>query len=603
MSSRIHVMTDQLANQIAAGEVVEKPASVVKELVENALDAGATRVIVEVEDGGRQLIRVTDNGHGMTAEDAALSLRRHATSKIRTEADLWRIATLGFRGEALPAIASVSRLTLETKETDAMVGATIEAEGGEIRATGEAGIPAGTVLAVRDLFFNTPARRKFLRSSKTELSHVAEAITRLALWRPGVYFEFSEAGKTIMQVPATESLPERISALLGRQVLSHLFEFTESFPFFEMHGYATNPDFHRGSTKHIFPYINQRHVRDRVLIAAVTGAYAGHLIKGRYPAAVFNIEIDPSLVDVNVHPAKAEVRFRQPAGVFENLRRTLKNALAARFVQPADRGFLSQYGRSAESVPSGTPEHAATDSAPSAGGDLFRIPGHQGDLHAPALPQHTPTRLDIEVNADAPEPEIGRFSGLHIIGQFVDSYIVCENRAGAGSLLLIDQHAAHERINYERLRQGMLGGAVEVQNLLIPLTLELRSVEEKALQVVLEDLGRIGVVVEPFGPGSWRLEAAPAILHEGQARDVVLDAIEHVRQTGTGGNAAERIEAILITASCHGSVRAGQALTVPQMREILRGLDGCEQPTTCPHGRPTIREYPLDDIERAFARR
>jgi DNA mismatch repair protein MutL len=596
MTGRIHVMSDQLANQIAAGEVVERPASVVKELVENALDAGATRILVEVEDGGRELIRVTDNGQGMSPDDAQLCLSRHATSKIRTEEDLWRIASLGFRGEALPAIASVSRLKLATKETGALIGTELSAEGGRIERVGEAGLPDGSVIEIADLFFNTPGRRKFLSSSRTELGHIAEAMIRAALWRPGVYFELRDGKKQTLQAPSTESLPERIGALLGRDLLAHLFEFEETFPFFTLRGFATNPDFHRGSSKHVFPYVNARHVRDRVLLGALTGAYEGHLIKGRYPVAVFNIEIDPAMVDVNVHPAKAEVRFRKPAGVFENLRRATRNALAERFAPTAGRGFLAQYGRS-------TSQFESPGQTPGGQHGLLDTPGHQTEAFQPLPPHHTPTRLDIEVDADRPEPEIGKFSALSIIGQLADSYIVCESRSGYGSLLVVDQHAAHERINYEHLHKGIEHGALEVQNLLLPLTIELRPVESKALETIADQLARMGVVVAPFGPTSWRLEAGPAILTETQARDVVMDAIEHVRQTGTGGNPAARMEAILITAACHGSVRAGQALTMAQMREILRGLDGCVQPTTCPHGRPTIREYPLDEIERAFARR
>lgn len=593
MTTTIHVMPDQLANQIAAGEVVERPASAVKELVENALDAQATRIVIEVEDGGRGLIRVTDNGIGMSPEDAQRCLQRHATSKIRTEADLWRIASLGFRGEALPAIASVSRLSIATRSRDALGGTTISATGGKVDGVVEAGLPEGTAVEVRDLFFNTPGRRKFLCSGKTELAHISETIVRLALWRPGVYFELRDHRKTLLQAPATESIPERVGALLGRGVLEHLFEFEESYPSFAVHGYATNPDYHRGSAKHVFPYINARHVRDRVLLAAVSGAYAGHLIKGRYPVAVFNVEVDPALVDVNVHPSKAEVRFRQSVGVYEKIRRTLAGALAARFSQPAEAGFLSRYGRSSSHL-----DQPPAEPAPS-----LESLGAQTEMLRPRVPHHTSTRLDIQVTLDRPEPEIGRFAGLAIIGQFADSYIVCESRAGNGSLLLVDQHAAHERINYEHLRRGVLSGAVEVQNLLLPLTLELRPVESKALAGIVDELGQLGVVVSEFGPNAWRLEAAPSVLTETQARDMVLDSIEHVRQTGSAGNAAGRIEALLITAACHGSVRAGQALTLAQMREILRGLDDCEQPTTCPHGRPTIREYPLDEIERTFARR
>jgi len=599
----IHVMPEQLANQIAAGEVVERPASVVKELVENALDAGATRIVVETKGGGRDLTAVTDNGCGMSREDAPTALKRHATSKIRTEADLWRIATLGFRGEALPAIASVSRLTVATRERGALAGTLVRADAGETREIVEAGLPEGTRIEVHDLFFNTPGRRKFLRSPKTELAHIAETLVRLALWRPGVFFELLDEGRSALRAPATESIPERIGALLGRETLQHLFAFEGESPAFRLRGYATNPDFSRSAAHHIFPYINGRCVRDKVLLSAVGSAYGGHLIKGRYPAAAFNVEIDPALVDVNVHPTKAEVRFRASSGVFEGVRRALSSALSARFTQPSG-GFLTQFGRSpaafgSETGPLPPPDVAAPLAAPnpSVGG-----PRVQHEMPMPLRP-HTPTRLDIEIAGPPPELEIGKFVGLAIIGQLADSYIVCENRRGAGSLLLIDQHAAHERVNFERLRRGLADGAVEVQNLLFPIALELRPVEAKALASIVDELARVGVVVAPFGPDAWRIESVPALIPDAEARDLVLDAIEHARQTGGAGQTGARLDAILMLAACHGSVRAGQALTLAQMREILRGLDDCEQPTTCPHGRPTVREFPLDEIERTFARR
>jgi DNA mismatch repair protein MutL len=595
-------MPEKLANQIAAGEVVERPASVVKELVENALDAGATRVVVETKDGGRALIAVTDNGGGMSPEDAPVALKRHATSKIRTEEDLWRIATLGFRGEALPAIASVSRLTLTTRERGAIGGTLIRADGGDTREIVEAGAPEGTRLEIRDLFFNTPGRRKFLRAPKTELAHIAETLVRLALWRPGVYFELLDDGRSMLRAPATESIPERIGALLGREVLDHLFAFDETFPAFRLRGYATNPDYSRSAAHHIFPYINGRCVRDKVLLSAVGSAYSGQLIKGRYPAAAFNVEIDPALVDVNVHPTKAEVRFRAQSGVFEGVRRALTNALAARFTQPAG-GFLTQFGRSTETLAPRAGSEPEASAAVAAGRPALDPPAAgQREMPMPSRP-HTPTRVDIEIAAPPPELEIGRFAGLAIIGQLADTYILCENRRGAGSLLLIDQHAAHERVNYERLRHGLDAGAIEVQNLLFPITLELRPVEAKALASIADELARIGLVVAPFGPDAWRIESVPALIPDAEARDLALDAIEHARQAGGAGQTTTRLEAILMLAACHGSVRAGQALTLAQMREILRGLDECEQPTTCPHGRPTVREFPLDEIERMFARR
>jgi DNA mismatch repair protein MutL len=588
-------MSEQLANQIAAGEVVERPASVVKELVENALDAEAHRLLIETEDGGRRLIRVTDDGTGMSADDALLSLERHATSKIKTEADLWRITSLGFRGEALGAIASVCRLALMTRERGALSGALVKAVGGEVREATEAGLPEGTSVEVRDLFFNTPGRRKFLRSAKTELAHIAEVVIQLALWRPGVYVELRDDGRDVLRVPATESIPERIGALLGREVLGHLFAIDAEYPFFSISGFASNPDFNRSSPKNIFPYINGRHVRDRVLVSAVSGAYEGHLLKGRYPVAVFNVHIDPELVDVNVHPTKAEVRFRQAAGVFEGVRKATARALSARFGAAEGAGFLARYGRSTSALQ----EPNATET-----GDAKPAPAmNEQPAWFDRRPQHTPTRMDIVLPPDQPEPQVGRFANLAIIGQLADNYILCENRAAGGSLLLIDQHAAHERVNYERLRRQMESGAIEVQNLLLPLELELRPVESQALEAIVDDLARVGVVVAPFGPHAWRIEAAPALLDTADARRLVLDCLEQARETGTAGKPAEPLESILILAACHGSVRAGQALTLAQMREILRGLDTCEQPTSCPHGRPTIREYPLAEIERAFGRR
>ncbi len=594
MASKIRIMPEQLANQIAAGEVVERPASVVKELLENSIDADAHRILIEVEDGGRRLVRVTDDGCGMNPDDALLSLERHATSKIRTEADLWRIRSLGFRGEALGAVASVSRLTLSSRERGALAGSVVKVVGGEVREVTEAGLPEGTSLEVRDLFFNTPGRRKFLRSAKTEIGHIAEVVIQLALWRPGVYVELRDDGREVLRVPATDSIPERIGALLGREVLGHLFPLEAEYPFFALRGFASNPDYNRSSPKNVFPYINGRHVRDRVLVSAVTGAYEGHLLKGRYPVAVFNIVIDPELVDVNVHPTKAEVRFRQPAGVFDGVRRSVAKSLATRFGAAEGAGFLAQFGRSTSSLQ--TPESTAK---PAESPAMEPQPAWFGERPI----AHTPTRLDIAVPVDVPEPEVGRFGNLAIIGQFADNYILCENRATGASLLLIDQHAAHERVNYERLRRQVLRESMEVQNLLLPMELELRPVESQALAAIVDDLARVGVVVSPFGDHAWRIEAVPALLGNADARMLVLDCLEQVRETSTAGKPAERLESILILAACHGSVRAGQALTMAQMREILRGLDTCEQPTSCPHGRPTIREYPLAEIERAFGRR
>jgi len=613
LASKIRVMPEQLANQIAAGEVVERPASVVKELVENSLDAGARRIVVEVQSGGRQSIRVTDDGEGMSPDDALLALERHATSKIRTEADLWRVASLGFRGEALPAIASVSRLTIATRQRDRLSGVTVKATGGEVREVVESGLPEGSSIEVRDLFFNTPGRRKFLRSPKTETAHIAETLTRLALWQPGVYFELRESDKSVLRVAAAESIPERIGALLGREVLSALFPFELQTSFFHLHGYASSPAYSRSAAKHIFPYINRRYVRDRLLVGSVTGAYDGHLIKGRFPVAAFNLEIDPELVDVNVHPAKAEVRFRQPAGVFEGVRRALRQALADKFgAASVGAGFLALGGRTAMPWPERAP---AGDASPTIFPERVTSPARPPlTEREPARNQsplfhernsHTPTKMDwdVGIRSDEPEPEIGRFSSLAIIGQLNNSYIVCESRVGAGSMILIDQHAAHERINYERLRREMLEGAVNLQNLLLPIALELRPVESRALEKIIDDLARLGVVVTSFGQDAWRIEAVPAMLSDGDARLLVLDCLEHVRETGTIGKPAERLESILILAACHGSIRAGQALTMTLMREILHGLDHCEQPMNCPHGRPTVREYPLDEIERVFARR
>jgi DNA mismatch repair protein MutL len=612
MKQKIRILPEQLCNQIAAGEVVERPSSVVKELVENSLDAGAGDIRIEVEKGGRKLIRVIDDGSGMGREDLFLCLERHATSKIGSEADLFHLETLGFRGEALPSIAAISRMKLQSRSLEAGDGWEIYAEGGTVKRAGAVGIPEGTAIEVRDLFFNTPARRKFLRKDETELGHIAEVVTKLALARPAVQFRLVHNGRPLIEAYRQASLPERISALLGCSTMQGLVSIsTLAESGLALDGFISRPDVNRATGGFIYTFVNGRYIRDRVVQHAILEGYRNLMPKGRYPVAVLFLNIDPALVDVNVHPTKHEVRFREQSFVHDFLVGALREALKpsgwlAAGANPPESGQegpieVSQKAGSAAEEPASPVETSGIRNPVAA-----KLQGVQEEMSTyGAGPMQSGSRVK---GPDGPfvfpekQPEDkkgGFFSSLEVIGQYHRSYIICQEKE---DLVLIDQHAAHERIGFERLKSQYGKGKIEGQVLLFPAVLELDFRGAALLEENLEELGRLGFELEPFGPRSFALQTVPRVLGEAHAERLVREVVEELAEIGKSGLAEGALADVLILMACHGVVRANRFLSGPEIAALLSDLDEVDFSTHCPHGRPVMKRLALAEVERMFKR-
>jgi DNA mismatch repair protein MutL len=592
MPAQIHLLPENLCNQIAAGEVVERPASVVKELVENSLDAHATRITIEVEGGGSRLIRVSDDGDGMGKDDVFLCLERHATSKIASSADLFRLQTLGFRGEALPSIAAVSRLTVRSQTATAPEGWELYVEAGTVKKAGAIGLPQGTTIEVRDLFFNTPARRKFLRKEETEFGHIAELVTRLALCSPEVQFQLVHNQRTILNAPRQHKLEERIATLLGRPLLADLVKVDRADPGagLELQGLISHPNLHRSSSAAIYTYINGRYVRDRVVQHAILDGLRHLFPRSRYPVAVLFLAIPGAAVDVNVHPTKHEVRFSQQALVHDFIAGAVKEAL---------RPGIENFGFQQSAVDR---NHGSSESYRDT--VTLRVPP---PASAPAVAEMALNPAQVsETAAVWSAPAVvasfagSYFSSLRIIGQFRASYIVAEDE---DHLLLIDQHAAHERIGFERLRREFHGGAVARQGLLFPQIIEFGFKETALLSEYLETLRRLGFELEPFGPRTFALKAVPQLL---AGRDnftrLLHDLASDLGELGVSRRIEDALDSFLLLISCHGMVRARQKLTMVEMTALLVDLDGIDFNAHCPHGRPVYSRLSDPEIARLFRR-
>jgi len=626
VSHRIHILPEALCNQIAAGEVVERPASVVKELVENSLDAGATRIQVEVESGGKRLIRVTDNGCGMPREDAFLCLERHATSKVRAEQDLFRLTTLGFRGEALPSIAAVSRFALRTRVAEALEGWEIIAEGGTVKRASEAGVPTGTSIEIRNLFFNTPARRKFLRRDETELGHIGETLTRLALSSPEVCFRFVHNDRLLWEVNRQKALTERVAELLGRQVIREMLCLDCQGPEgMRLRGLISLPSLSRAGLGGIFTFINGRFIRDRVVQHALGDGYRNLLEKGRHPVLVLFLELDPSQVDVNVHPTKHEVRFRQQAMVHDFIVQSLRDHLSTSTQEadmPGDNGSFRMPVREsspparipavrhAPYTPMVDPPDVSKEPAPvsqSAPQPLVKetlphYPVGQGALEEPEVA--SPSESDLFGTAVQPALQdqtktSGFFAGLRILGQYRNSYLVCQSDQ---DLLLIDQHAAHERIGFESLKQQYLAGSVERQLLLFPMVLEFDFRQARVVTEHREALSRFGFELEHFGSNAFAIKELPRMLKEADVERLVRDVVDELAAIGRSQLIEQEFERILLKMACHGMLRANQRLSPEEMQALLNAMDEAPFISHCPHGRPTFLRWTLGDVERLFKR-
>jgi len=645
--SVIRILPENVANKIAAGEVVERPASVVKELLENSLDAGAERIDVFVEGGGKRLIRVVDDGTGMSHDDALLAFERHATSKIRSAEDLFQVATLGFRGEALPSIAAVSRLVLETRHASESAGTRVEIAGGKLRDVSDVAWAGGTTVEVRDLFFNTPARRKFLKSESTELGHIATLVTHYALANPEKSFRLTSLTNEILDVSPVSALRERLYQVMGGQILEQLLEIgpverrilASAAPqsdeeaeapaeaaMVSVHGFVSRPEVQKLNRSNIYFFVNRRLVRDRLILHAITDAYRNILPSNIFPVALIFVELPATEVDVNVHPSKIEVHFRHAGFIHDLVRDSIRQGvIAARpvaaFPLPKMPRAVSRDAEAAEVaerlseepplmrgalVPrdegTGPGVSAATDfrlSSPRPGPSTGRLP-----LEA-ALSAYTPA---APVSATAEHGEVAPLTGvgpgelptnLQPLGQVQESFIVATNAEG---LWVVDQHAAHERILFDRHLRLRQEKKVEGQRLLMPIIVELKPQQQVTFQEIAEELAANGFEVEPFGQRTIAVKTAPAEIRADDVERLMLEILDGVGQEGRAVSLEILRNKIAALVSCHAAVKVNMPLDQSKMEWLLRQLSKTECPMTCPHGRPIVLRYGLKDLQKAFKR-
>ncbi len=581
--SRIRILDPQVAAKIAAGEVISRPAAAVKELVENALDAGARTIAVAVEEGGRKLIRVVDDGGGMTPEEVPLSLKHHATSKLQAETDLLSITSLGFRGEALPSIAAVSRLTLISCPPGAQAGYRLVAQAGEILSASPWAAPPGTQVEVADLFFNTPARQKFLKSPAAEQAQILEILRHLALGYPQVHFTLSTPARTLLAAPAANSLTERVAAVLNPELAAHMLPLSLAQGAWQVTGLVTEPDFTLASTRFQVFLVNGRVVADRILGAVLKEVYAGLLPKGRHPGAVVNLSLPPEAVDVNVHPAKTEIRFQEPGKVYPLLLSALR------------QGLGPLYGESPRYRVTWQPE-APPRVAESRWGELFSR-GEAGPPPAGPSSWSPPASPLAPGPLAHPGPRGWRFQDLTVLGTLAQTYILAQSPDG---LILIDQHAAHERVLYEALKAR--GPAAAQQTLLFPRVVEVNPAQADWVREHLEELAQAGLKLEPFGGASFIITAVPACLANADLEAVVAEAVEALAPLKSFTRPQEVKEQALQVMACRGAVKAGETLAPEAIHALLVQLDESPVSSHCPHGRPLWRLLSYPDIRQSFGR-
>ncbi len=615
--SRIRILDDRLANQIAAGEVVERPASVVKELVENAIDAEADQILVEIEEGGIRSIRVVDNGCGMGREDAQLAFSRHATSKIHRERDLFAIRTLGFRGEALPSIASVSRMTLITAEKGAEAATRVDLEGGELRSVGETAHPPGTDVTVRDLFFNTPARLKHLKTVNTEVSHVADIVGRLALAHPEIRFTLRHDGRELIRTLGDGKLLHVVHALYGGKVASKMLSLSAENADFRLFGLIGRPEVTRSSRSYLSTMVNGRHIRNLPLIHAVLRGYDTLLPTSRYPVAVLAIELDPKLVDVNVHPAKLEVRLSKEKELTAFIEAEIKKVFRARSLAPRvetrdlarKRPIQQRLDWHAEPKRIRLEERAAKprvpvtdrvreEPAPSLSFEKTPSPSeHPVQVQPQPVEPDKPFESDAEASAPAPETE-ERFPELHPLAQVHGTYIVAQAEDG---FYLIDQHAAHERIYYERFSAEMGREEPKRQPLLMPIPLECSPGEAERVSAHLSLFREMGWELEPFGGSTFLIRSHPGWVSPGQEEEILRELIDWLKKEGAVRPERVRDAGAKLMA-CKAAIKANRHLRREEMSQLLVDLSHCDNPFTCPHGRPVMIHFSTRELEKLFKR-
>jgi DNA mismatch repair protein MutL len=662
---RIHVLPEHVANKIAAGEVVERPASIVKELLENSLDAGSTRVKIQVEAGGKKLIQITDDGCGMVRDDALLAFERHATSKIKNAEDLLNIATLGFRGEALPSIASVSRLRLETRAADQDSGTVIEIAGGKIFRVDEAGLPAGTSMTIRDLFFNTPARKKFLKAESTELSHIALLVTHYALAHPEKHFELHSATNAMLVAPPVASYSDRVYQVFGKEVLDQLISVAAELPLahvglpqpppwlrdretgyadgryarpssdpgsLRLHGFVSKPEIQKLNRNSIYTFVNGRLIRDRLILHALTESYRNIIPPTVFPVVLLFLEMPNAEVDVNVHPSKTEVRFRQQTVIHDFLRDSVRAALMK--ARPVPQ-FVTEIRAHPTASPSLTPgARAASAEGPgwqaitgATAPDIFALQAPSQPIVAGRL--HFSEGIEVEANAAVPVARFPRqtfggeqsfgadhcapaiaeeffidtdaplLSSLKPIGQLRESFILAVNPEG---LWIIDQHVAHERVLFEKVLRQRAQEQVESQRLLMSIVIELSPAQQAVFAEISEELQKNGFEAEPFGARSIAIKIAPAGVEAADVERMLHELLEQFAREDQALNLDQIRGRIAASIACHAAIKVNMALDKNKMEWLLRELAKTDCPMSCPHGRPVVLRYSMKDIQRAFKR-
>ncbi|WP_298851899.1 DNA mismatch repair endonuclease MutL [uncultured Ruegeria sp.] len=605
----IKQLDDAAINRIAAGEVVERPASAVKELVENAIDAGATRVAIDIADGGKTLIRVTDDGCGISAEDLPLALSRHATSKI-DGSDLLNIHTFGFRGEALPSLGAVGRLTITSRVPDADA-AQVHIAGGKMGVVKPAALRAGTVVELRDLFFATPARLKFMRTDRAEAQAITDTVKRLAMAEPSVTFSLRDVsgggdGRVTFRADREngdlfDALHARLARVIGREFAENALRIDATREGIRLYGYAALPTYSRGAAVAQYLFVNGRPVRDKMLTGALRAAYFDFLSRDRHPAAALFIDCDPTLVDVNVHPAKSEVRFRDPGIARGLIVSSLRHALAeaghraSSTVANATLGAMRP--EPAQPAPARIYQMDRPSPAARQAADRAQAPGFAelANDYSGSVVDPTPVALIAEVQ----EPPAQDLPLGAARGQVHENYIIAQTVDG---MVIVDQHAAHERLVYEKLKTQMAENGVAAQALLIPEIVELSEGDCARLMAVADDLTRFGLTIEPFGGGAIAVRETPAILGEVDARAMILDILDELTDQGESQMVQAKVEAILSRVACHGSIRSGRRMRAEEMNALLREMEATPHSGQCNHGRPTYVELKLSDIERLFGR-
>jgi DNA mismatch repair protein MutL len=580
---RIEVLPESISQIIAAGEVIERPASVVKELMENAIDAGSSEVIVELKAGGLELVRVVDNGEGMDAEDVPLALQRYATSKIRKAEDLYAIHTLGFRGEALPSIAQVSKMTLQTRAPHSISGTKVVCEGGEIKRISEIGCAMGTEVEVKNIFYNIPVKRKFLKSIRSELRYAVHHFLRLSLAHPSILFKLIHDGRTLHEYLKSESPLVRIEAVLGREIYLHLRPIGFEEGEISLSGFASLPPFSKRNSEGIYFYVNQRFVKDRVMYKATLDAYRHILPSHQFPIVILFIHIPPSMVDVNVHPTKAEVKFRDPERIYQAVLAGLRMVVERRLSQ--SDGSVSEDYEKDEVFQGGVQPFSPTQ-------DTLSFPS--------SLTRRKEETIFMVQEGERVQWDVEKKWPYLVLGQIRGTYILCESE---GNLVFIDQHAAHERILFEKFKKEYKSGSTISKKLLLPILIELSVEESYILESAGEALKAIGFDIESVGEKLFAIQSIPSFIDQKDPKEMVRGILDELSFLEKKGKGEEVIHTILVTSACHSAIKGNFPLRKEEMDKLVENLASFPSTTTCPHGRPIFFILPLDELRKQFKRK